>query len=439
MVNPYPDLSTGTPFARLIFNETILTNFQINEITMRYANIVLFIVLLTPLCSKAQIFTKNVKPAETILIEGKVFDEVSGTPINQSGVTVFDDVMKMGLAHTETDANGSYQLRVPVKARYRVLAEKPTYFDSEKIVDHTEGALSAALGMARKPGYVFDITIFDKAFEHNTINTLRDCKVEIYNNTTREQELTIEKLSKSTFNFSFAEGNHYTVLVRKPGYLNRRIEVYVNVNGCILCVDGMGIKEPDLVPLMTHNNEIGYFLGTIDLDSIQIGKRFQLNNIYYDFDKWDIRTDAAKILDNLSVFLKDNPGITVELGSHTDSRGSDEYNLSLSDKRAASAVSYLVEKQGIFFGSITSKGYGETQLVNKCDDGQACSEDEHQKNRRTEIKITGVLEEDPIWKKTLKEIIEDKELYRKVIEKEQKQEVNETIKKPKPVIRSGSK
>jgi len=406
---------------------------------MHYAKYVILIALLTPLFAEAQIFTKNVKPAETILIEGKVFDEVSGTPINQSGVTVFDDVMKVGLAHGETDAMGVYKVNVPIKSRYRILAEKPTYFDSEKLVDHQEGGLNVDLGMGRKPGYVFDITIFDKAFEHNTINTLRDCKVEIYNNTTAQQELTIEKLSKSTFNFSFAEGNHYTVLVRKPGYLNRRIEVYVNVNGCILCVDGMGIKEPDLVPLMTHNNEIGYFLGTIDLDSIQIGKRFQLNNIYYDFDKSDIRPDAAKILNSLAVFLKDNPGITVELGSHTDSRGSDDYNLLLSDKRAASAVAYLVETQDIYFESITSKGYGETQLVNKCDDGQDCSEEDHQKNRRTEIKITGVLEEDPIWKKTLKEIIEDKELYRKVLEKEQKQQGDKRVKTTKPVIRSGSK
>ncbi|MEZ4894844.1 MAG: OmpA family protein [Saprospiraceae bacterium] len=283
--------------------------------------------------------------------------------------------------------------------------------------------------MGRKSGYEFDITIFDKAYEHNTINTLRDCKVEIYNNTTAEQVLTIEKLAKSTFNFSFAEGNHYTVLVRKKGYLNRRIEVYVNVNGCILCVDGMGIQEPDLVPLMTHNNEIGHFLGTIDLDSIAIGKRFQLNNIYYDFDKWAIRPEAASTLDNLAVFLKDNPGITIELGSHTDSRGSDDYNMLLSDKRAASAVAYLVDKQHIDSTKITSKGYGESQLVNSCGNGVNCSESDHQQNRRTEIKITGVIEDDPMWFKTLKQIIEDKQLYKKIIDQEKRRK-NWSSRKP---------
>ena len=120
-------------------------------------------------------------------------------------------------------------------------------------------------------------------------------------------------------------------MIRKRSYINRRIEAYVNINGCILCIDGMGVRQPEVVALMSHNNEIGYFLGNIDLDSIQIGKKFIIPNIYYDFDKWAIRPNAAKVLDKLAVFLKDNPGVKVELGSHTDVRGSDAYNLTLSD------------------------------------------------------------------------------------------------------------
>lgn len=388
---------------------------------MRNAISLFVLLFCAPVLLSAQISLKNMKAPETVVVEGKIYDQVSGAPLNQAKVTVFDDMMIASLAQTETDADGSYTVQVPKVARYKVQAEKPTYFDQELALSHIEGVLKVDLGMTRKPGYVFDITIFDKAYEHNPINTLRDCKIEIYNNTTGQQELAIERLPKSAFNFSFAEGNHYTMLVRKQGYLNRRVEVYVNVNGCILCVDGMGVKEPDLVPIMTHKNEIGHFLGTVDLDSIQIGKRFQLNNIYYDFDKWAIRPEAANTLDKLSVFLKDNPGITVELGSHTDARGSDDYNLVLSDKRARSAVDYLVAEQGIDLEKITSKGYGETQLVNRCDDGQTCSENEHQMNRRTEIKITGILEEDPLWRKSLKQIIEDKNLYKKIIEQEKRQ------------------
>jgi len=388
---------------------------------MRYAIFSFAVCCLVPAFLTAQISLKNVKSPETVLVEGIVYDQVSGNPLNQARVTVFDDQMIASLAQTETDSKGTYSIKVPKVARYKVLAESPTYFNQDVVITHIEGAIRTDMGMRPKPGYQFDITIFDKAYEHNPINTLRDCKIEIYNNTTQQQELAIERLPKSAFHFSFAEGNHYTMLVRKKGYLNRRVEIYVNVNGCILCVDGMGIKEPDLVPIMTHGNEIGHFLGTVDLDSIQIGKRFQLNNIYYDFDKWAIRPEAASTLDKLAVFLKDNPGITVELGSHTDSRGSDEYNLVLSDKRAKSAVDYLVSSQSIDFEKITSKGYGETQLVNHCDNGKNCSEAEHQRNRRTEIKITGILDEDPLWNKSLKQIIEDKNLYKKIIEQEKKQ------------------
>jgi outer membrane protein OmpA-like peptidoglycan-associated protein len=266
----------------------------------------------------------------------------------------------------------------------------------------------------------FDITIFDKAFDHNPINTLRDCKVEIYNNTTHQQEFAIERLEKATFNFDFAGGNHYTMLVRKPGYLNHRIELYVNINGCILCVDGMGVQQPNVVPIMGHNNEKGVFLGSVDLDSIKIGKRFQLNNLYYDYDKATLRKEAERTLDKLATFLKDNPAIKIELGSHTDARGRDEYNMSLSDRRAAMAVDYLIKQHGIDAERITHKGYGETQLVNSCADGQTCSESDHQMNRRTEIKITGLSKRDPLWDKSLKEIIEDPNLYQKVIEQERR-------------------
>ena len=360
--------------------------------------------------------TKN-----TTVFNGTVQDIATGQPLSAATVTIFDEMLKKQIAETTTDANGQYTVQAPKLARYTVRAKQSTYFYKDSLIIADESTETVHLQLTVKPGYQFNMTIFDKAFDHNPINTLKDCKIEIYNNTTKEQELQIAKLEKSTFHFVFSEGNHYTMLVRKPGYLNRRVELYVNINGCILCVDGMGIKEPDLVPLMTNNNQTGHMLGTIDLDSIQVGKRFQLNNIYYDFDKWDIRPEAAKTLDKLAVFLKDNANIKVELGSHTDARGADEYNLTLSEKRAKAAVEYLTNTQGIDFERITHKGYGELALINRCNNGVTCSETEHQLNRRTEIKITGITDTDPLWNKTLKQIIEDPTLYKKVIEQEKRE------------------
>ncbi|MNY48356.1 Photosystem I chlorophyll a apoprotein A2 [compost metagenome] len=84
--------------------------------------------------------------------------------------------------------------------------------------------------------------------------------------------------------------------------------------------------------------------------------------------------------------MNDNPTMVIELGSHTDSRGSDSYNLQLSQKRAESAVAYIVSK-GIDQKRITAKGYGETKPVNHCVNGTKCSDAEFQLNRRTEFAI----------------------------------------------------
>jgi outer membrane protein OmpA-like peptidoglycan-associated protein len=122
------------------------------------------------------------------------------------------------------------------------------------------------------------------------------------------------------------------------------------------------------------------------------GDIFRLDNIYYDLDKSEIRTDAKKELDNKVIpILKKYPEIQIELRSHTDSRASQEYNLRLSAERAKSVVDYLIKK-GISSSRLIAQGYGESELVNECDDSVKCSEVEHQQNRRTEFKILSVKE-----------------------------------------------
>ena len=121
-------------------------------------------------------------------------------------------------------------------------------------------------------------------------------------------------------------------------------------------------------------------------DPTVLNKEIRLENIYYDFDKWNIRPDAAVELDKLVRILKENPTIWIVLGSHTDSRGDDAYNQRLSQSRAESAVEYIINR-GIDKNRITAKGYGETRLLNRCSNGVNCSIAEHQLNRRTEFTI----------------------------------------------------
>ena len=120
----------------------------------------------------------------------------------------------------------------------------------------------------------------------------------------------------------------------------------------------------------------------VPMERIVIEKSIVLNNIYYDLDKWAIRPDAAKVLDSLVLILNDNPDIFIELSSHTDDRQTDEYNLDLSYKRARSAVTYIVQ-EGVDAKRVTAKGYGESKLLIQ----NAQTEEEHQRNRRTEFKV----------------------------------------------------
>ncbi|MBC8085262.1 MAG: PD40 domain-containing protein [Hymenobacter sp.] len=126
---------------------------------------------------------------------------------------------------------------------------------------------------------------------------------------------------------------------------------------------------------------------TLTLTKIVKNKAVVVDNIFYDYNKAEIRTDAAAELDKLVATLNDNPKITIELSSHTDSRGKDAYNQALSQKRAQSAVDYIISK-GVEKSRITAKGYGETQPVLR----NAKTEDEFQRNRRTEFKVTRIAE-----------------------------------------------
>ncbi len=121
------------------------------------------------------------------------------------------------------------------------------------------------------------------------------------------------------------------------------------------------------------------------LDKIYLEKEVNLENIYYDYDKWDIRPDARPTLDKLARILKDNPQINIQLSSHTDCRGSDDYNIELSQKRAQSVVNYL-SQSGIDGMRLVAVGYGESFLIDTCA-CETCSEDQHLKNRRTTFKI----------------------------------------------------
>lgn len=115
--------------------------------------------------------------------------------------------------------------------------------------------------------------------------------------------------------------------------------------------------------------------------------QIKINPIYFDFDKWNILPDAALELNNVLGLMKKHPDMQLEIGAHTDARGSDAYNLKLSDKRAKSVLEYLTS-QGILEKRLKSEGFGESQPLNNCVQPNMCSEEEYRINRRCEFVIT---------------------------------------------------
>lgn len=124
----------------------------------------------------------------------------------------------------------------------------------------------------------------------------------------------------------------------------------------------------------------------LNLPNQFVSNKINIKTIYFDFDKYKIREDAAKELDKVVQVMNEYPELKINAASYTDSRGKTGYNQKLSERRAKATVNYIVSK-GIDVERISHAGFGESQLVNECSDGVKCTEEQHQANRRTEFTI----------------------------------------------------
>lgn len=201
-----------------------------------------------------------------------------------------------------------------------------------------------------------------------TKEVLPNAKVELYD---EQMKKLSEVLADDKGYYSFtADCNHkYTVRASK--------EEYESNEKMVTTAKETGETKVDIALERT--------VFPID-EGTDLAKIFDISMIYFDLDKWNIRPDAAKDLQKIIEVMQQYPNMTVDIRSHTDSRQTHKYNELLSDRRAKSTLEFMV-KNGIDRKRLTAKGYGETQLVNGCSDGVPCSEEEHQKNRRSEFII----------------------------------------------------
>jgi outer membrane protein OmpA-like peptidoglycan-associated protein len=194
---------------------------------------------------------------------------------------------------------------------------------------------------------------------------LSNAKISVTEDGAVFRETSSDQYGMLTLNL--APEKKYDFFVSHPGFFNNQI----------------AFSTRDLV--IDSSERVQRFEERILLDKIFLDKEVVLENIYYDLDEDFIREDAKPTLNELADLLKINPQIRIQLSSHTDCRAGDDYNLDLSQRRAESAIQYLMES-GINADRLTAKGYGETLLAVDCQ-CEECTEEQHQANRRTTFKV----------------------------------------------------
>lgn len=303
--------------------------------------------------------------------------EVIKKPQEEGGQLILSMVRKKNLDLTDPEAmtdDAGFALRELKPGReYLILVDKPGYKLRELNYVTPE-----------KPG-VYDLPV---ALDSRACFTLTGIvKNQKSGDPVGKATVTIEGDDKSNplkltsdaqgrFEACLPDATTYSLLVEKEGYILGRNRVST--------FDGDYAKERkvDLLLLPFSNTP-----EEKSPEPLSKGSVIVMENLYYDYNKITLRPGSVSELDLVYDLMRSYPEMEIELGAHTDCRGSSQYNQRLSDARAESTKNYLISR-GIQPARIKAKGYGESQIRNQCKDGVDCAESEHEHNRRTEILIT---------------------------------------------------
>lgn len=308
--------------------------------------------------------------------EGKLYFASDGHP-GLGGLDLF-------VAERENGVISIRNLGKPINSPFDDFAlikkdENSGYFTSNRTTDGAKGNDDIYYFVDETPEIHlihYLLTGISYGEDNGASSVLPDTKVTLKNANGKVIE---EVIANGSGEFSFKNeveiGKNYLIAgTRGQDYYDKEIEFSTVGKG----IDMETVMAPDTTVVLT--TEIT--LKKNQFTELDKEDKITLDNILYDLAKWDIRPDAAKELDKLIEYMKNRPKLKVELGSHTDVRGKDAYNLDLSRKRAQSAVDYIVS-QGIDPKRLVAKGYGENDLLIK----NAKNEAEHQLNRRTTILV----------------------------------------------------
>jgi outer membrane protein OmpA-like peptidoglycan-associated protein/tetratricopeptide (TPR) repeat protein len=303
-------------------------------------------------------FKKQCTNADVVIV-----DQKSGEPLKDAMVAVFENGKSRN--SVTTDSTGRFNMCLNPLSNYEFKASKNSYEENKSSLTSSQVAAAAASGtevkvpLAKKSEKI--VHLAGRVFNQDDKSGVPDLEVILRDKTSGQEWKTTANV-KGEYKFENLPLDHsFEVITAKKD-----------------CGD---VKEP-----FSTGNILSSKTIAIDLPLLCKGDIIKIENIYYDYNKYNIRPDAALELDKVIAVLNKYPTMAIELRSHTDARGKDEYNRKLSDNRAKSAVEYIISK-GIDKNRLVAKGYGETELLNQCKDGVECDDKTHEQNRRTEFKI----------------------------------------------------
>jgi len=209
---------------------------------------------------------------------------------------------------------------------------------------------------------------------------LKGATVQVTDITTYDPPMTQTQEEEYRFNYDLDADRRYEIITSKEGYTSDTTEVTTAgiVEDKTIRKKVILRKAPPAQPVTPQV--------TYRIDTVTINEAIRFDNIYYEFDKWNILSESEKDLTIILNLMNQYSDMKVELSSHTDARGPTPYNKQLSQRRAESARLWLINR-GVAPDRIVPKGYGESVILNRCTNGVLCPDTEHRFNRRTEFKI----------------------------------------------------
>ena len=288
-----------------------------------------------------------------VLLSGMVFDEKTRQPIISNVVVSVGDTKPTSL---KTTASGRFETKIPETNGYQLAASASGYQPRDismsvpPLGNDTTLTVEVYLTPIEKK-LVIAGTVFNKK-----TNVPINAKV----------DFTLKPEKKSSYSVPATEGKYQLEIGKLGWYV-----LAASAEGFLSTTDSVAFTSDDMSPLTKD----------LFLQPIEVGLTIRLKNIYFDFDKASLKSESFVELNKVVSFLDQNPTVEIEIAGHTDSKGSDEYNLNLSQGRSQSVVDYLAG-QGIERNRLTAHGYGETKPIETND-----TEIGRGNNRRVEFTV----------------------------------------------------